>query len=328
MIFVPKINRLVGLICMLLLAATPHSLIYAQLQLLPAAPGNIELTPRYPSPHQRFTARYTNYEQAGGYSLQWFVNNTRVPGAENLSTISLDAPALGNSLTIEVRARSSSGATQTERMVVTPAAADIIIEGDSETPDFYKGKGVPSRGSALRIVAIPHLFTETGKRVPAEDIMFTWKVDNAVMRTGLGSTILEFTPPAYGGETILLTLAAGDNRFEAAATLTYAEPTLAFYTLNPLTGMSRNAIRDKHLTANTPEVSLRVEPYFLSSRTHESAEYGWTINNNPVASGNQDPHVITLRSTEGAGLATIGFSVRNLSALSQFASDLLQLEFK
>lgn len=273
--------------------------------------------------------RYADYGYSSGGALTWYVNGANLAAAQGQNTITVPAPALGKPLAIEARLDTALGVPRIAKTTIVTSTIDLIVESDTHVPYFYEGRRVPSVGSRVRIIGVPHIFNQKGQRVAQSDLVYSWNINNELRRGNRGDVVLDTTLSSIGDSTVTLSVEATDAsaHYETSFDIPLASPAVEFYTLNPLTGLSRNAIQDKYLDAKD-EVTVRAEPYFVSADVYQNAQYGWTIDQNAVANQSTDPALITLKKTGEAAISEIGFSIRNLRALSQYAANLFQLAFK
>ncbi len=293
--------------------------------------AQIEVDPRYPGPDETVALRFTDYSQStNGSGLSWYIGGVHNPAFNNQSVIKVRTPVkLGKPLTVEARLASTIGNERSAKTVLVPNQVDIITESTTFAPYFYKGRRVPSVGSFAHLVAVPHVFTTKGARVPVKDMVFSWTINNEIVKQARGDQSLDYTLSTIGDSMVTLVVESIDSatRFEKEFYIETTEPSLYFYEYYPLSGLSRNALQDNYLRA-TDEVTVRVEPYFMGADVYQNAQYGWVIDGTEIANQNNDPQMITLQKNGAGGTSDIGFSIRNLSALSQFATNLFRLEFE
>ncbi|MBX9906759.1 hypothetical protein K2X96_02580 [Patescibacteria group bacterium] len=284
----------------------------------------IELSPLNVTAGANFTARLGDYSGTlGSGDISWYINGVLQPDKKNQMAIVLVAPAFGEPMKIEV----SRGGGKISTIVV-PQEIDIITEGTSMAPYFYQGRATPSIGTRARITAAPRMFYANGTPVPPSDVLYSWNVDDKIIENG-GRPVLDLVLPIFGSPLVLLSATSRDGSatYEKTFYIETEEPSLQFYTYSPLTGLSRNAIQDSYYQT-TNEVTLRAQPYSIDSTVYNNAEYGWTIDGGRVNNTTSDPQVITLQKSGSGGVSTIGFSLRNLAVLSQYAENTFRVDFK
>jgi len=285
--------------------------------------SSIEIEPRYPKPGETFTARLHIYSDTVT-SVSWAVDGSTL--AEERSEVTLIAPAtLGDSMQITAQAQTNA-APLTLQQTVTPSEVDIIIEADSIAPYFYAGRRVPSAGVPANISVVPHIFETNGTRIDVDSLIYIWSVNNVTIAEGRGLNRFTLAPQTLNDPAVRLRIESTTGRvhYETTFRIPRAEPGLVFYPVSPLTGLSHNAIQDAYFEANG-EATVRAEPYFIQRDVFANAQYAWSVGGTTVDNQSSDPQLITLRGERGA--SDVGFSIRNLSALSQYAAGLFRINF-
>lgn len=299
-------------------------------QFIPGGETILTLTPQSPQAGQEFEARVEAYTyDIARARISWSVDGAVREESEGEQEITLRAPALGAPLRIGVRVTEASGAVHAVSKTIVPSALDLIVESSTRVPHFYRGRALPSAGSAVRLIAFPSVYSPTGTRVSPANLLYTWRVGERVAKTGVGQNVLNTTMPLGGPMTIEVTVetADGSARHTSIKEIAAAEPQNLFYEDNPLHGLSQNAL-PAEFTLLEDEISIRAEPYFVSPDIFNNATYAWTINDAPVENPNADPQTLTLRKTGGKGSAQVAFSIRNLSSLLQAASSAFTVHFE
>ncbi len=290
----------------------------------------LTLTPATPQAGQQFTVRVDaySYDMARAH-ISWSINGKVAAEHAGEQQITLSAPALGTPLSIVAKVTEASGAVHTATKIVTPNALDIILESDTRVPGFYRGRALPSAGSAVRLIAFPSLYTAKGIAVRPDAIIYTWEINNKVAKAGPGQNTLTMTMPITGTMLVGVTVESADGsaRQSILEEIPASEPLNLFYEDNPLHGLSQNAL-PLEFTLVQDEISIRAEPYFVSRDIFNNATYEWTIADAKVQNSNTDPQTLTLRKTGGTGSSRVGFSIRNLSSLLQAASSAFTVYFQ
>lgn len=289
----------------------------------------LEVDPQYPLPRSTFTVRFANYTGSGNPSaFRWKIDGEARPEFDDKAMISLTAPALGTPLTIEAVGKTGFGDMSLTTTVV-PQRVDFVFEGDTTAPYFYEGRRLPTVGAPARAIAIPHLFDTKGNQIPVRDIVFRWSINNAVVEEGRGKQVANVAVPVIGDATVELFIESVSRTasYRTIATIPVTEPTLVFHQYNPRFGLSRNSTGNV-LSSSDAEVTVRAEPYFMSRNALQSGQHGWTLDGGNIQNAYNDPQMLALRKVGDGGTSEVGFTLRNLSALSQYVQGLLILEFK
>jgi hypothetical protein len=278
----------------------------------------IILNPQYPNPGEQITATIDDYAlNSTGASITWFFDDLSAPAVDNNRTINFVAPTIGNSMKVVARLRFRDGKTLEATRTITPLYLDLIIEPQTYTPIFYKGRALPTKGSLVYINA---LLQDKNGPVKSADYSYSWTLNNKSVYGGArpGGNWAQIEVPH--GQSSIITIAVQDRTGQTVARKVVAIPTskleVQFYERNSLFGLSQKAIqRDLIISGNG--VSIKAVPYNLDIRSINGNLFTeWSINNRPTQTDAADPFEINLeRGT--AGSAIIGFKIRNLSELLQ-----------
>lgn len=305
----------------LLEAQTGGNLIYGQQAL------TIDLDPAYPAPGQTFTAKANDYAlPIQGNGLRWMVDGKPLASAENQRTITLTAKEVGEMTTIELIVDLPGGGTSRVTKQIEPVYLDIVIEPQTRTPAFYRGRALPSIGSTVNATAIVN-----GNEMAPSALIYTWRLNNEALEGGAvrGNNTVSFTMPRGQFATLGLTInrADGSTLSQRLFSLRTAEPRLAFYEVSPLYGLTTKTIKDT-LPLVGSSLSVRAEPYYLDLLTYNDPDHlEWkidgVINRNP----SQNPYEVTIAQTGVSGASSVNFHVRNTTQVLQGAQGGFRLTY-
>lgn len=310
--------------CVLFFAVGPFA---ASAQFDVGGEPEFSVSPAHPSPNSAVTLRINAYDiGTRNASIRWFIDGEELVEEENERSISVTVGDLGEQTTVRadvLDGRSSFSVSKT----LTPIEIDIIIEAFTTTPAFYDGRPLPTPGAPLRVVAVPH--TGTGADVNA--LSYRWELDGDALFGGAvqGKQSAAILAPQLGRPYLSVTVfdTSGQKIGKKTVALQTTQPELYFYKENPLRSTNRKAITET-LPLTTEEITVRAEPYFVNPDVFgENWEYGWRLNNSEVESNNDDPRLVTLRQTGGAGNATLGFKVVNTRSLLQSVQGSFNISF-
>ncbi len=289
----------------------------------------LNIKPQTPEAGQTFKARVEAYSyDMTSTQISWSINGVTYVAGAGEQEISLPAPALGVPLHLTVQVKEQSGTTHTVTKNIVPSAVDIVIEGGTVVPHFYRGLPLPSAGSPVRFIAMPTLYTQTGTLVPINNLIYKWSLNGGIVQSGV-KQVLTTTMPTSGSPTVEVTVETRDGTasHQSAIQATAFDPHMTFYEDDPLHGLAQNAL-PSDFTLTQDEISLRAVPYFVSPDIFNNAHYEWTLAGAPIQNPNADPQTLTLRKTGGAGSSRIEFSIRNLRSLLQSATGAFTVYFK
>lgn len=296
-------------------------------QTLAPSGATITLSPVFPQAGESFTARAEIYEyDIARAQITWRIDGVVREEYANMQTVTLTAPEVGESLELEARLTSPVGSTSVTSATVVAHTIDLVVEGDTAVPHFYRGRALPSPGSMVRFVAVPALYRADGTLIPQNDLVYKWTVDNSTVQGN--RNVLTTTMPRTGSLLVSVTAQTRDGRVQYTTyqRIEPADPLLLFYEDNPLYGLGRAAL-PRSFTLLVDEISVRAVPYFISREVFSNAKYGWELNGQGVENPNDDPQSLTLRTTGGAGATEVSFAVRNLKALQQAAEGAFTVYF-
>lgn len=276
--------------------------------------------PEFPEPHERVEITLDTYSiNTNGATIRWFEDGIERTGDKNLRKITSVVRNIGEKTTISASITLLSGQSFTVSRTFNPVRLDIVIESDTYTPALYKGAPLPTIGSAVRIVALPHT---AGGSIP-QNFTYIWRLNNNVLYGGSikGKNIAEFTMPiglknilsveVYDAQSIIIS--------KRSIFLPVAEPEIYFYVDNPLRGRNSYSITDD-FTLLSDEVAVRAEAYFMDKNLINSGLLiEWDVNGSSVENNTDDPYLITLQNNGGSGVFPVSFYIRNLNELLQGA---------
>lgn len=287
-------------------------------------PLTLSVSPRYPKPFQTVTvtpgstlldlARSTVTVSANGTVV------AKGSGAEPVN-VRMGGPGTATTISLSVV---SEGKTYTLQTVIRPADVSLVIEPVGTMHPFYRGGSAVSSEGRLRIVAIPDIRTSAGSRIPADSLVYTWRIGDQVLeaQSGIGKSFLSATAPVEYRDTVVdLTVASADSAYVASAStvVSASSPTMRVYRNDPLLGPLFDTALGGTLVMDAEELTFRAVPYFFAS----PPTITWSVNGAP-SGGERD---ITLRSTgSGSGAATLSVSAK-LPALFQSADMRTKITF-
>lgn len=246
-------------------------------------------SPSNPSPGEAVSLTVSSSEIDINLSLiEWSVDGKPAQKGTGLRAFSTTAPANGATKTVSVRVTQRNGTPVDASTSFSPADMDLIWEAeDSYVPPFYKGKALPIKQGAVKIVAIPIIRTSGGSIVKPSDFSFAWKKDGQNMQGSSGFGVSSFS---YINQILQDT-----NRFDVAAStfgksvdggivVSYFEPKLLMYPSDSLTGVKHQSALQNGFRPTGAQLSVVLEPYFLPERwrTDPHTTLVWKLNGQAV----------------------------------------------
>lgn len=201
---------------------------------------------------------------------------------------------------------------------------DLLWQGETYTPPFYRGRALWSNQSRITIVAIPHDLGNPGA------LNYKWTKNGTVLGNinGVGKNSLSFVDSVLSRpQTIEVEIVASDKTVLAknSVYLVPRAPTLAVYENNPLYGFMFNREVSGY-EMQSKEVVLAAFPFFFSAsnRSDFSIQYNWISN----TGGKNTQSSVTYRAPdEGSGSSQITLRVKSVENLMQSASKSLLIKF-
>jgi hypothetical protein len=312
-----------------LMSVSLPSFVLAQLVSPASANFGLTVSPQYPAPGEPVTITVDDYSLGSSNSkIVWKIDNIINDQVTNNRSITATAGKVDIPTTITAELTLGDGRSLSTTVTITPKYLDIIIEPQTYTPQFYQGRALPVHDSQVRAIAILH--SPTGP-VDASTYSYTWKVNNTVLDGGSqrGNANMLYTVPQ--GKTHVISVEVMDSTGRVVAKKNTAvqshDVEAVLYEVNALYGLSHKAVSAK-LPFIGNSMTLRAVPYNLDNRavTGNALFSEWKINNVRTKANSADPFEISVSRT-GFGVATIGYSVRNINALLQGDSTSVQLQF-
>lgn len=334
-----RMKHIAKLLSLGIIFAGTVSLAVAQTNVI-APPGveeqiSVTVTPEHPEPEENVTVKIQSFSfDINKAYIIWSVNGVKRTEGPGDYTFEFTTGKAGTVQRVTAEITTEDQRVITRTFTFAPAEVGLVIEADTYTPPYYKGKALFSPQSNLKVVAFPELVTEAGYRIPAENLVYTWKVDGKVMQdsSGYGKSSMVMEGKIIPRPMIVsVDVSAYNSPLTAtkAIEVVAESPELLLYEDNLLYGILRDRSIPSGASVIANEVRLIAEPYFLSVHIPESADvrYEWTLNGERVSSLER-PHVIGLENRSGeSGRATLGLNATHISKLLQIPSTSLVLQF-
>jgi hypothetical protein len=286
-------------------------------------------SPTYPEPYQSFTIELSAPStKSSGAIITWTVNGDEVVEAKNSRKHSFVAPGLGERMTIAARLDNQDGSTETKTLVITPVQLDIVVEGFTHVPIFYKGRAVPSAGTEGYASVITH----TGKPINLDNLTYQWKLNNNNLSGGpiRGQKSVSFTMPENRESYLGVTVSQGANVIaEKTLVITPAQTEVLFYEDNPLRGVTGQAFKALNTFAGN-QLTVRAEPYYAKPLQQPNEKYilEWRLNGRPIQPDSlTEINSVTLRGSGSQSTASLNFRVVDFSTFAHQTSGSMSVTF-
>lgn len=276
--------------------------------------------PETPGPHQNVHIAIEAYGMDLGISnITWKLNGVVVKSGRGITSLDFVTGDIGSRSSVSVNVTTGSGVI-TQTLDFTPGSVDLIQQGNTYAPPFYKGRTLWSRQSRITLLAIPHVSTGGGE-LGSASLIYKWTKDGTVLgsSSGTGKNSLTFVDSALSlPTTVTVDVMTNQDTVVGTETLTLAsgDPSILVYENNPLYGLLFNREVANSATLNNKEVTFSAIPYFMTgnAKDNPSFSYNWSTNSGGAQSGSK----VTYRAPEGAaGSSQVRISVLNTNTLLQ-----------
>lgn len=298
----PRDMRYLALIILLI----PHVLFAQGMSARFLDPLTISATPDFPEPLSAVSVRVASPSlDLKNASIAWLVDGE---AAGEGITHSFVLGAAGSETTIEAVVEHEGTTYRTSR-TLRPASVDIVWGADTYVLPLYRGKPLATPGSLVRAEAMP-AFVDAGGRIPAEELMYTWFKNGAVLEdaSGRGRTAYEGPSPLlFASDTISVEVSTRDGRLAATDSIriTSADPVLELYENHPVFGLRPNATLARSSFRDI-EATVTAVPFFAPYPARDPAYvYEWTVNGRRIDTDPNYPNSLTLNAQDSAGDAAI-----------------------
>lgn len=316
--------RLLLFICILLFSPVLSTAQVVNTSATEAGPSLL-LSLMYPAPGETVLVSIDNYlSSLYGANITWFINGGEVADSQNKRELALEAGAVNTNTRIEARLAVPGRGTEVLQTIIRPIYLDVIVEPQTHVPDFYLGRALPSTGSITNLIALI-----SDKTVATSELVYTWRVNNAVIGGGggRGQNRVSFETPQGSQIIISVTVAKVGGTVIAARSFTIpsVSPRIYFYELSTLYGLGYLPLSSYSLIGNS--ATIVAEPFNLDSRVYNNPDIKlWSIDNTDTqSSGN--PYEITFERVAYNGTAKLNFHVRSTTNLLQGARGNLQVNY-
>ncbi len=287
---------------------------------------SVEVVPTVPGPNQPVTINVESYSFDISRSiLVWTANGRLALQGTGERSFTFETGSVGTESRIGLQITSPTGIIIERTFLFPISGLDVIVEADTYTPPFYRGRTLPTAGAVVRFVAIP--------QSPVANLMFRWEDDFEFMQaaSGLGRNVMSTRPNEFSTGRIYgveVSSSNGSVKARRQINISYEEPEVVFYEESPLRGVLYHKALTQQIELRSKEITVIAEPYYFSTLRRESPTltYEWTLNGE-LTGVTPSPSLTLRQDTEGEGSAGITLSIQSLDRLLQAASAFFTLTF-
>lgn len=213
-------------------------------------------------------------------------------------------------------AQNSLGVLATPIANVPQGELDLIVEGETLTPLFYKGRAEPSAGNITYLTAVPN-------GINAELLSYRWTINGQVLPGTTARTSI--TAPASASFQVGVTATLNGKYWsERNEVIALAEPTVLFYEGNSLKGLSKYAIGRDYLLVGE-EAEVMAMPYFTGI-TQNSLRGTWKIEGYGVTQEGDWRQLVLTRPETPLPLYRVELNLKNVNNLNESARNYFNLK--
>jgi len=206
---------------------------------------------------------------------------------------------------------------------VNAQSVDLLWQGETYTPPFYKGRALWSSHSNVTFLAIPH---DLGN---PENLNYKWSRNGTVLglASGVGINTLTFSDRIISKPQIIKVEIVSPEQEDAlssiwaetSVTITPRLPSLIIYENNPLYGFMFHRETGERHELQEREATLTAFPLFFSAlnRNDSMIGYEWRANPGEITDAENS---VTYRAPDG----TDGLSAISVHALHKDTDKFLQ----
>jgi hypothetical protein len=293
------------------------------------------MTPENPEPFQLVKINVQSYSYDLDRSkITWYVDGVVKKSEMGLKDFNTQAGKNGQKTIVKIQVETPEDGLKEIEAFFIPSIVDLVYESLSYTPPFYKGRAMNPNQGVVLVTAIPELIKSTGEKIPAQNIIYSWKKDGSVEQdaSGIGKNVFIYSGTVPIRDVVIEVVASsldGEIYASKRISITNVSPKIIFYENSPVYGIMMNKAIKNSVNMLIDEFSVLAVPYFFSVgyAATPDLKYDWTLNGSTV--GNQDPKnsFTTRLEKSGSGIANIGLKISNNVRIFQFVNNNYSINF-
>lgn len=312
--------------------------IIAHAQGVPNTIGGIELTPSTsnPSPGQSVTITARSYSMdINSANITWTAGGKTIAKGIGSTVITITAPTMGKTITINITAVTPDGASFDNSLVLTSGTVDMILESDGYKPSTFLGKLPIVYQNTVKITAIPHMANSSGIEYDPKTLLYKWEQNGNALEDASGYSRQSVSIPGTlipRPYVMSVTALTRDGSLQAVGyvSINPGSPSIIFYRNDPLYGpLYNNALAGTMYLGAQRETGVLAVPYGFNAPTSGLGDLAltWFINDAEHPELATNPSV-TLRAPDAlAGSSNIELNISNSKNILQKASASFQAVF-
>jgi hypothetical protein len=285
------------------------------------------ITPNNPTLGDEVLIKAISYgSDISNKNISWYKNNILEESGLGQNTFSFTLDTINENTNIRAEISTNSGIIKRD-FSFNGGSIDLLIEPQTFTPPFYKGKSWPTLGSLIKIVAIPDIYIN-GIKKESNDFSYNWEINGENLSGGYAyNKNVMYYEPGLLEESLQISLSVSptDSGLEISTLkdISLKKPLIANYLHSSTLGILFNSMLIGSFNIEIDEFQIKTIPYFFSNKDVESLIYKRTVSGIET---NDFGDNITLRVEGSDFVETImNTSVLNNEMILQEAYDSLLL---
>lgn len=297
---------------------------------------SVSILPEFSTPQTPTTISIESYEyNLDASSITWYIDGKVVKKGIGEKTLTFTTGLVGQTQKVSAIIAPPGKTPFTRDFFFTPSNLTLLWQAQSYVPPFYKGKSLfPRRGDAL-IVAAAYFVDRTGKTIPPESLIYTWKQEGTVLPaySGYGKKSGVFSGSLFGSKetiSVLVSTKDGSLQNEASLVLDPVDTEIIFFEDHPRYGLQYQRALEGSFELNAKESKIVAMPFFFGAQhnTLNTLQFDWTLNGNPVQ-GSVNGNSITLGNENNqSGISNLGLTVVHKQYTLQNSQKSISINFK
>ncbi len=292
---------------------------------------SISIRPENPGPNSPVSISInSSATDLDNSQISWSVDGKVEKSGQGVKSFSLRTGNLGTSVTVDINIRPAVGESFRKTVVIKPSEIDLMWQGNTYTPPFYKGRALWSTQSRMTIFAVPHVTDSSGREINRSSLIYKWSRNDTVLGSlsGANKHSLTLSSSIFPAPQKIRVDVSTNGETLASKTIIISptSPQILVYENNPLYGPLFNAEVGQRINLREKEITFVAYPLFfgVSDRNDASIKYSWSANGSNVG---QNTSRVTFRSPDSAGSSNLSIHAENSAKFTQTADKSFGVEF-
>lgn len=246
-----------------------------------------------------------------GSDILWEADGKKIAQGKGADSTSIKVGALGTEILIDVSVTTENGIVASAQATIIPTELDLLVDSDSYTPPFYRGRPLASAGTNLYLQALPR-FRRAGISIPASALTYTWRRNGMVLGniSGLGRSTANLpVEHLFGIDTISVEVRSVDGVLSHTSSVSFSsrDPILTLYQDHPLYGIMYHRALGPSTFIPETEMTFTAMPLFAQATSvyDPALHFVWHVNDTEVPTNRENPSKITINAENSSGIALV-----------------------